>query len=145
MPTNTSSRTRELRLTLLARRMTDAETLFFPVVVVVDEDEPALFSATIAGMERQVIASGISEDDAAHDAIETFMDIIDLAIQRKLPLTKVVKQASPFKRLAVPFSGANKVFESFERMIEAKTESALTRTDWTQVSATDEFIPLTAY
>ena len=131
---------RDLRFTLLARVLSEQETIFFPLIVTVEEDQTALFSATVAGLETKIFASGASEDEAADEAVDLFRDIVDTAIEQDLPLTRVLGKVT-FKKVQIAPDGAYNLFQTLQGIVD----SAVKKTEhWNQINATENFIPLAA-
>jgi hypothetical protein len=101
------------RLWLLLRRVDEKTCLFFAPSVCIQEDEPALFSAAIAGFENRMAAAGRSIEEAESNAIDMFQVLIDYSIEHKKPLGFELGTAVPYRVLPLRWEKAAEFFEAF--------------------------------
>ena len=116
-------------------------SLFFPVVVVeAEEDEPALYGASVAGFENRMVAMGHSEDEATENAIGLFQGMVDHALKQKKPLSDVLGDVF-FKHLPYPVTEAKTVFKLWKEIEDEETEDG-SEDSWTQLPTSPQFISL---
>jgi hypothetical protein len=105
----------------LLRRLGESETLFFPIVVRVEEDEPALFGAEVLGLEGRLIAMGRSGEEAESDAITLFQAIVDDAIEKHEPLGRELGNGVAFSRVNLPLEQAGKALAQIVKTLSTLT------------------------
>lgn len=96
----------------MLRGFDDTQSFLFNVQVVVEEDEPGLFAATVAGMEDHMAAMGHSADEAADNARALFMATVDDAIHQKTSIAYAIG-FNPVT-LTVTLKDAPKVFAALD-------------------------------
>lgn len=101
------------RIWFLLRKLDEQDSLFFPIVVDVEEHEPVLFGASIPGLDGRLAAMGRTAEEAEHNAVAMFRDIVDLAFDKRIPLSKELGEGVPFRRVNVTFAKADEFFASF--------------------------------
>ena len=103
---------------MLLRRLGRQESLFFPIVVEIEEDEPALFGATVLGLETSLIAMGRSPEEAEQNALALFKDRVDFTIHEKRPICEGLSNSIAFKKLNFDLEKAAKLLDEFLASVE---------------------------
>ena len=120
------------RVWFLLRRIDEQDSLFFPLVVDIEEHEPALFGASIFGLDGRLAAMGRTAEEAEGSAVAMFKDIVDLAFEKNVPLGKELGERVPFRRVKVTFEKADEFFADF---LEALSSSQVEE-EWRSVPTT---------
>jgi hypothetical protein len=136
MATTTEQR---IQVWMLMRGLGPDASLFFPsVIVTVEEDEAALFSASVVGFENRMVAMGYSEHEAAKNAISLFRGIVDNTLEKHRPLSEAIGSVY-FSRIPYPVTEAKEIFQIWEKLgMEGESVSD----DWRALPTNPEFMAL---
>jgi hypothetical protein len=115
------------RTWLLLRQLDEQTSLFFTVPVHTEEDEPAVFGATIAGLENRLVAAGQSFYEAERNAIEMFKGLVDYTLETsRVPLS--FELGETFRYVTVPVK-LKEVDILFDAVMDAVKSGMLSEDD----------------
>ena len=106
---------------LLMRKLEEKKSLFFSVLIRIKEDEPALFGATVDGLDNRLAAAGESVDEAESNALDMFRGLVDYTLDKRIPLGNEL--GSPIPYLVVPI-GLDQAEAFFDGIKEAMNAAA---------------------
>lgn len=112
----------DIRVWYLMRGTSPTESVFFIPMVMVEEDDPGLFGATLRGLENRVVAMGATADEAEHQAIELFKGMIDHAITTNAPLEPLIGSGVFMNRVPIPLQNARTFFDMFDKLAKGSTD-----------------------
>jgi hypothetical protein len=111
------------RIWLLLRKLDEQKSLFFTLLVRIAEDEPAVFGATINGLENRMAAAGQSLYEAELNAVEMFKGLIDYTLETsRVPLGFELGQTFPYVVVPVKLEQADAFFEAIENAVKSAAD-----------------------
>ncbi|MEK6373406.1 MAG: hypothetical protein AABO58_12000 [Acidobacteriota bacterium] len=117
----------------MLRKYDEKSSLFFVPHVHIQEDAPALFTASVVGLENRMAAAGNSVDEAESNAIEMFQVLIDYSIENKTPLSSQLGAEVPFTVVPVTLEKGSEFFAAF---FAALVNAVSTAEEWRSVPTT---------